>query len=311
MTETGPILVGVSTCLVGEKVRWDGDHRHDRYLTDTLGRHLELVPVCPEAELGMGVPREPIHLEGDPAAPRLVGNESGEDWTQRMNRWSRRKVNELAALGLAGHVLKRRSPSCGPERVPVADGRSRKTGAGLFAAALRQRLPHLPVIEDEQLHNPDRRENFIVRVLAYHRLQLLFAGRWKHGDVAAFHARQTCLLLAHSPRHTGKLDRLVAQAKDLTRAGFRDRYVGAYLAVLQVRSTVPANAKVLRSLLDRLEPLIGKRERADILRIITNYRRGRAPLIAPLTLLDHYLQLHGLDDLLAQQYLRPAPVELA
>ena len=312
MTETGRIRVGVSTCLLGEKVRWDAGHQHDPYLTGTLGRHLELVPVCPEAELGLGIPREPIHLEGDPAAPRLLGNQSGEDWTDRMNRWSRRKVKELAAAGVAGHVLKRSSPSCGLARVAVHRGRTRrKVGVGLFAAELRRRLPHLPVIDEDQLHDPARRENFIGRVLGYHRLQGLFAGRWKRGDVMAFHARQELLLQAHSPGHSEELDQLVAGIQDHTRAVFRDRYLRGYLEALQERSTTPRNVKVLRLLLGHLATLIDKRERADILRVIAEYRQGRAPLIVPLTVLDHHLRLHGLDDVCQQQYLRLEPVELA
>ncbi len=314
MNDDGKILVGVSTCLLGEKVRWDAGHKHDRYLTDILGAYLEFVPVCPEAEVGMGIPREPVHLEGDPAAPSMIGNKTQEDWTERMNRWSRRKVKELVPLGLSGYVLKKGSPSCGMERVPVKGGKGnmpRKVGAGLFAAELMRRLPLLPVEEEGRLNDPGLRENFVVRVFAYHRVQALFARRYRRGEVVAFHARQKYLLMAHSPKHYKELGQLVAQVKDYTPAEFRERYVRSYMDALVVRATVRKNVNVLQHLLGYLKTTIGEAEKADILRVIENYRLRLVPLIVPLTLLNHHLKVHDVAYLLEQEYLQPAPEELA
>jgi uncharacterized protein YbgA (DUF1722 family)/uncharacterized protein YbbK (DUF523 family) len=314
MSERDKILVGVSTCLLGEKVRWDAGHKHDRYLTDILGRYLEFVPVCPEAEVGMGIPREPVSLHGDPAAPRMIGNKSGDDWTERMNRWSRRKLKELVPMGLSGYVLKRASPSCGMERVPVKGGKGgmpRKVGVGLFAAELMRRLPLLPVEEEGRLNDPGLRENFIVRVFAYHRVQQLFSGPTGRGAVVAFHARQKYLLLAHSPKHYKELGRLVAQVKDYTPGEFRERYVTGYMEALQVRATARKNVNVLQHLLGYLKQTIGEREKADILRVIENYRQGLVPLVVPLTLLNHHLHVNEVSYLLEQEYLQPAPEELA
>ena len=314
MTDDHRILVGVSTCLLGEKVRWDGGHKHDRYLTGILGRYFSFVPVCPEEEVGMGTPREPVSLHGEPDAPSMIGNKSGEDWTDRMNRYSRRKLKELVPMGLSGYILKRASPSCGMERVPVKGrgGMPRKVGVGLFAAELMRRLPLLPVEEEGRLNDPGLRENFIVRVFAYHRVQSLFAGgRFRRGDVVAFHAREKYLLMAHSPQHYKQLGQLVAQVKDYTPAEFRDRYVGLYMEALQKRATVRKNVNVLQHLLGYLREHIGEAERADILRVIEIYREGLVPLIVPLTLLNHHLTVHRVEYLLDQVYLHPAPEELA
>jgi uncharacterized protein YbgA (DUF1722 family)/uncharacterized protein YbbK (DUF523 family) len=308
-----PILVGVSTCLLGEKVRWDAGHKHDRYLTGILGEYFEFVPVCPELEVGMGVPREPVHLTGDPAAPRMIGNRSGDDWTERMNRYSRRKLKELVPMGLSGYILKRASPSCGMERVPVKGkgGMKRKVGVGLFAAELMRRLPLLPVEEEGRLNDPGLRENFIVRVFAYHRVQTLLEGRFKRGEVVAFHAREKFLLLAHSPKHYKELGQLVAQIKDYTPSEFRERYTRLYMEALQVKASVRKNVNVLQHLLGFLREGLGDRERADILRVIDSYRDGLVPLIVPLTLLNHHVQVQQQEYLLEQVYLHPAPAELA
>jgi len=308
------ILVGVSTCLLGEKVRWDGGHKHDRYLTDLLGRYFEFVPGCPEAEVGMGIPREPVHLEGDLTAPRMVGNNTGSDWTERMQRYSRRKLKELVPLGLSGYVLKRASPSCGLERVPVkpvGGGMPRKSGVGLYAAELLRRLPQLPVEEEGRLNDAALRENFIVRVFAYHRAQRLFAGRPGRGDIVAFHSREKYLLLAHSPAHYQQLGQLVAQVKDYTAGEFRERYLSGFMAALQHRATVGRNVNVLHHLLGYLKDRIDPAEREDILQVIATYGGGLVPLIVPITLLNHHLKVQQVTYLLEQSYLQPAPAELA
>src|SRR5256712_3236556 len=174
---TAPLRLGISACLLGQAVRWDGGHKRDPFLAETLGRFVEWVPVCPEVELGLGVPREPIRLEGDPVAPRLVAATSRRDLTRAMTRLARARVAELARLDLVGYVFKKDSPSCGMERVRVhGGGPPRPRGTRLFARALMERLPLLPVEEEGRLGDAALRESFIERVLAY--------ARWK-GAVAA------------------------------------------------------------------------------------------------------------------------------
>ena len=160
------IRLGISSCLLGEPVRYDGGHKHDAYLTDTLGPFVEWVPVCPEAECGLSVPREAMRLEGDPASPRLVAIRTGVDQTERMLSWARRRVEELAAGGLSGFVFKANSPSCGRECIPVYDARgmAQEIGVGLFARLFMERFPRLPVEDEKRLYDAAIRAGFIERL---------------------------------------------------------------------------------------------------------------------------------------------------
>jgi len=160
--------VGISRCLLGDQVRYDGGHKHEPALIDILGANVEWVPVCPELEVGMGVPREPVQLAafGGDRRVRLAGAASGADWTDRMEAWAAQRIAALHAAGLAGFVLKSRSPSCGPHDVAVRSGGS---GPGLFALALVTAMPGLPVEDEEQLRRPEARALFLERVIARHR----------------------------------------------------------------------------------------------------------------------------------------------
>lgn len=164
------IRLGISSCLLGERVRYDGGHKHDAYLTDTLGQFVQWVPVCPEVECGLPVPREAMHLEGDPASPCLVTIRTHVDQTERMLSWARRRVEELAREDLCGFVFKANSPSCGRECIPVYDARgmAQESGVGLFARMLVDRFPLLPVEDEDRLHDPALRENFIERIFRDH-----------------------------------------------------------------------------------------------------------------------------------------------
>jgi len=208
------IRVGISTCLAGEPVRYDGGHKRDAFLVEELGPWVEWVPVCPEVELGLGVPRDPIRLVGALEAPRLVVERTGEDLTARMRGYAEARVSALARLGLDGYVLKRASPSCGMERVKVhgESGRPVAAGRGLYAAVLMERLPLLPVEEEGRLTDAGIRENFIERVFAAARWRRFRARRPRPGALVAFHAAQKFAVLAHSPTHYARLGRLVAAA---------------------------------------------------------------------------------------------------
>src|SRR5438046_4397362 len=209
-----PLRLGISACLLGQEVRWDGGHKRDPFLAETLGRFVEWVPVCPEVELGLGVPREPIRLEGDPVAPRLVAAKSRQDLTRAMTRLARTRAAELARLDLDGYVLKKDSPSCGMERVRVY-GNGRRTlrrGTGLFAHALRERLPLLPVEEEGHLRNAALRASFIERVFAYARWKGALAAGMTRRRLAAFHAAHERLLRANHPTACRRLGALVANA---------------------------------------------------------------------------------------------------
>ena len=169
------LAVGVSSCLLGKRVRFDGGHKHDRYITDVLGKVFTFVPVCPEVETGMGVPRETIDLHGTVETPYLIGNETGADRTTMMNRYAVRRVKQRDLACICGFILKSKSPTCGLEKVRLygSSGRVSYRATGLFAMALRSRYPSLPLIEERQLHDADTRDNFIARVFAYGRRRQL------------------------------------------------------------------------------------------------------------------------------------------
>jgi uncharacterized protein YbbK (DUF523 family) len=188
------IRIGISSCLLGKRVRYDAGHKKDSYITDILGAHFWFVPVCPEIEVGMPVPREAVRLEGTADAPRMVGGKTGEDWTDRMNRYSRQRVRKSDLADLSGFIFKSRSPSCGMERVKlyVQPGTVEKKAVGLFARAFMDQFPHLPVEEEGRLTDPALRENFIVRVFAYHRLQQLLKSRFSRGEMVQFHTEHEC-----------------------------------------------------------------------------------------------------------------------
>ena len=171
-----PVRIGISQCLLGDNVRYDGAHKRDSFLIETLGPHVEWIPVCPEVELGLGTPREAMRLTGDPRAPRLVTITSGTDHTEAMVRFSQRRVRELEALNLSGYVFKARSPSCGIGGVPLLNthGVETQDGIGLFARAFMEYFPLMPIEDEDRLHDPQAVQSFLERALAYQQSRITF-----------------------------------------------------------------------------------------------------------------------------------------
>ena len=223
--DTKPKL-GISACLLGQKVRFDGGHKREQFLTDLFGRFVEWIPICPEVEVGMGVPRESVRLVGTPSNPKMIAEKSGRDWTAAMSQFAAKRLRDMAEISLSGYVLKKNSPSCGMERVRVysSKGMPERQGRGLFAAALMKQWPLLPVEEEGRLNDLKLRENFIERVFAYHRWQQASAERKSLGALVRFHTRHKYLLLAHSQRHYRQLGRLVATAKQRSLGALYDDY---------------------------------------------------------------------------------------
>jgi uncharacterized protein YbgA (DUF1722 family)/uncharacterized protein YbbK (DUF523 family) len=268
--------------------------------------------VCPEVELGLGVPRDTIRLVGRADAPRLVQERTGEDLTERMGRYAAGRVRELAALELDGYVLKRASPSCGLWRVRVHRERGGVSadGRGLFASALVARLPLLPVEEEGRLNDPALRENFVERVFAMARWRAFLAGRPRARDLVAFHTAQKFAVLAHSPDAYARLGRLVAAAgRVLTRARL-DEYAERLMAALAVPATRGRHANVLQHLAGFLKKDLPSGDRAELADTIADYRRGLSPLIVPITLLRHHVRRLDVAYLASQVYLNPHPKEL-
>jgi len=309
-----PLRLGVSRCLLGEEVRFDGGHKRDPFLIDLLGRYVEYVSVCPEVEVGMGIPREPVRLEGDPEDPRMVGVRSGTDHTDSMHAYARRRVRELAKTeDLCGFILKKGSPSCGLERVkvyPRAGGAPARTGTGLFARALTALDPLLPVEEEGRLHDPVLRENFIERVFAYRRWKDFLSERYSVGRLVAFHTAHKFLILSHSPRHYTEMGRRVAGAKTAGAEAAKAGYGDLFMRAVAVRTTVRKHTNVLQHMAGFFKRDLDGASRAELAGVIGDYREGLVPLVVPITLIRHHARRTGQTYLLGQVYLDPHPKEL-
>ncbi|MBD3380767.1 MAG: DUF1722 domain-containing protein [candidate division Zixibacteria bacterium] len=308
-----PIRVGISACLLGQPVRFDSGHKKDRYLTDILGGYFKFIPVCPEIEVGMGVPRESVRLVGEIDDPRMVGNKTGEDWTDRIKKYSQERVRQLRLDKLSGYILKKDSPSCGMERVKVyheGGGGAEKKGVGMYAHPLMEEFPLMPVEEEGRLNDSRLRENFIVRIFAYNRLINLFESGFKRKDVIDFHTRHKYLLLAHSQKHYRLLGRMVAAIAKYKPVEFKDEYSRMFMETLTYKTTVKKNMNVLQHILGYLKKELSSNEKADILKVLDDYHRELIPLVVPITLLRHYIDVLDVDYIKDQIYLNPHPKEL-
>ena len=308
-----PLRIGISSCLLGDEVRFDGGHKRDPFLTGTLGPFVEWVRVCPEVEVGMGVPRETLRLVRVGGDTRMITTRTGIDHTDRMRAYAARRATELAALDLRGYVLKKDSPSCGMERVKVFDANGHapvRAGVGTYAAVLKARFPALPIEEEGRLQDPVLRENFIERVFAYDRLRALFDGRWTIKDLVAFHTAHKMALLAHSTAAYHELGRLVASAKTFSRSEMRRRYEDLFMRTLARPATTARHTNVLTHMAGHLKKRLDDASRHELAACIDEYRRELIPLIVPLTLLRHHVRAHGVAYLAGQTYLEPHPREL-
>ena len=306
------IRLGISACLLGQPVRFDGGHKRDPFLVESLGAFVEWVSVCPEVESGMGAPRESMRLVRVAREIRLVTNTAAEDKTDIVHRYARRRVDELADERLCGFVLKKDSPTCGLERVKVYDGSGvpTRSGRGLFADALATRFPLLPLEEEGRLNDPRLRENFVERIFAYRRLTELFVPRWTMGDVVRFHTAHKLTLMAHKPQAYQRLGRLVASGKSAARREFQNRYSSEFMATLATMATPRRHTNVLQHMLGYFKDSLDRESRAELLALIQDYAAGRVPLVVPLTLFGHHIRRCRVSYLAEQVYLRPHPVEL-
>ncbi len=308
---TGQIRIGVSSCLLGHDVRYDGGHKRDAFVTGPLARFVAFAPVCPEVEVGMGTPREPVRLVRLGDEVRMIGHRSRADHTGAMRRWAEARARALEAEDLCGFVLKKDSPSCGMERVKVyAGGTATRAGRGIFAEALMERMPLLPVEEEGRLGDPRLRENFIERVFAYRRLKDLLATRWTVGDLVRFHSAEKLLLLAHDPTACRSLGRMVAGAKGRPRREVAGAYGEGFMRGLAKLATVGKHANVLQHMAGYLADRLPPEEKRELHQAIADFRHRLVPLLVPLTLLGHHVRRHRVAYLQGQTYLQPHPKEL-
>ena len=307
------IKIGMSSCLLGEEVRWDGDHKHDQYVRDVLGSYFDYVSICPEVDVGMGVPRETVALYGTLENPKMITKRSKTDWTKKMNHYTKDRIHELTKENLCGYVFKSKSPSCGIGKVPIYSefGSSRmRHGSGMFASSFVKVFPLVPVEDEGRLHDPVIRENFIVRIFCFHRLQLLVRKSFSIGSLVRFHTRHKFLILSHSRKKYDDMGELVANAKKIKTAELKTRYSKLFMAALTYKSTPKKNTDVLLHMVEFLKKILTREEKKDILSVIEDYRNELLPLVVPVTLIYHQVKKHNIEYLLDQVYLNPHPKEL-
>jgi uncharacterized protein YbgA (DUF1722 family)/uncharacterized protein YbbK (DUF523 family) len=305
------IKMGISKCLLGENVRYDGGHQHDRYLTDTLGDYFEYTPVCPEVEYGLPIPREAMRLVGTPASARLVTIKTGIDHTDGMLKWASGRLKELETEDLCGFIFKSKSPSSGMSAVKVygPSGMPVHKGVGIFAGSFMKSFPILPVEEDGRLHDPLLRENFIERVFVYKRWQELLKNGKSIRKLIDFHTDHKLLVLSHSPKHYSILGKLVAAAKNY-KGDLYGEYVMTLMEGLRLIATTKKHTNVLHHIMGYFKKQLTSDEKQELHEIIENCYKQLVPLIVPITLITHYIRKYGEPYLERQYYLHPHPMEL-
>lgn len=306
------VKLGVSRCLLGDPVRYDGGHKLDRFLQDTLGNFVTYVPVCPEVECGLPVPRESMHLVGDALSQRLLTTRTRIDLTERMVNWSEIRIRELETENLCGFIFKSNSPSSGMERVRVygTDGIPRKVGTGIFARQFMSHFPLIPVEDEGRLHDMSLRENFVERIFVYGRLRELINGGLSISKLLDFHTRHKLLILAHSTKHYSSMGKLLAQGNTVAPEELQIRYGNMLMEALKLKATTKKNTNVLQHLAGYFKKQLSADEKQELQELINQYHAGFLPLIVPVTVINHYARKYDQAYLKSQFYLNPHPVEL-
>lgn len=307
------IKIGISTCILGEPVRFDGGHKHDKYVTQTLGQYFEWVSVCPEVELGLGTPRPTLRFELSDSGPRLVQPKTGLDLTDKMEAYAAKRVRRVEKQTIYGYILKSKSPSCGMERIKVYKGHGispNNNGVGVFANRLMEAMPNLPVEEDGRLCDPTLRENWIGRVFAYHALRTELHPRPSVGKLVKFHTRHKFTVLSHCQTTYRELGRLVAGAKKRPISDVLADYEALFMAALKKRATSRKHVNVMQHMIGFFKKQLDSEVRQEILSAVEDYRDGSVPVIVPITLIKHYAKILKVDYLIDQSYLNPHPKEL-
>lgn len=306
------VRLGISSCLLGDPVRWNAGHKLDRFLANTLGQFVDYVPVCPEVEAGFGVPRESMRLVGDPEKPRLITFKSKTDQTDQMLRWARKRVKELEKEDLHGFIFKSDSPSSGMIRVKVytEKGMPVKKGVGMFAREFMAHFPLIPAEDDGRLHDPHIRENFVERIFALRRWRQTVENGKNMGNLVDFHTRNKLLILSHSPKHYKVMGKLVAEGKPMPLKELYAQYETTLMEALALKASPKKHLNVLQHLMGYFKKQLSKDEKQELLDVFDRYRREFVPLVVPLTLINHFVRKYDQPYLKLQTYLNPHPVEL-
>ena len=305
------IKIGVSACLLGSKVRFDGGHKRSRFITDSLAEHFVFTAFCPEVAIGMGTPRQPIRLTGDVQSPEAVGVKTPElNVTQPLRAYGEKIAGDIE--GLCGFIFKKDSPSCGMERVKVYNdkGMPERVGTGLFAREIMNANPLLPVEEEGRLNDADLRDNFITRVYVYARWKALIESGVNKAGLIRFHSSHKYLVMSHSNQMYHELGQMLSDLSRAPLAEIADSYISCLMQALRRPATRKRHTNVLQHLLGYLKNNLDSAHRADLGKTIDSYRRGEFPLVVPIRLLQHHFSMHPHPYINEQVYLAPHPQAL-
>lgn len=310
-----PLKIGISSCLLGNSVRYDGSHKRNGYINETLGQYFDFVPLCPEVGIGMGIPRPTIHLVKQEQAIRVVEVKNPEhDYTEPLSQYIHTVKPQLEQL--CGYILKKDSPSCGMERVRVyrqdkPKAPPERNGSGIFAASLKVLFPLLPLEEEGRLCDPVLRENFIERVLIYYRWRKLESLGMTAARLVDFHSDHKYILMAHDQVLARELGQLVAQAGSTTDfPSLLQQYIALLMQTLGQRVSRGQHTNVLQHLMGYLKQQLDSGDRQELVEVIDQYHDGYVPLVVPITLLKHHFRRHPQPYIERQYYLNPHPHEL-
>lgn len=305
------IKLGISSCLLGQRVRYDGGHKRDAYINGTLRDYFEFIPICPEVAISLPVPRPPVRLVQVGEAIRVQGVEDSDiDVTEALHRYAKERAEHLESI--SGYILKKGSPSCGIEQVPVVDPQGHPSGeaAGAFAHSLQKKFPLLPMEDEEHLGDAAHRDNFIMRVFVYYRWQQMLAAGLSVARLQAFHADHKYLVMAHNQTAYKDMGKMLADLDADNVKVVSCLYMEELMTALKQAATREQHVNVLQHLLGYFKKALDSEDKDEMQEIIEAYRNGMVPLIVPLTLLKHHLRRHPNDYLERQVYLTPHPQEL-
>lgn len=306
------IPIGISSCLLGEEVRFNGGHKFDRFINNRLSQFFEFRPYCPEVAIGLGIPREPIRQVKTEEGIRIQGTkDQSVDVTDELHRYGERVA--VKSGGLCGYIFKSASPSCGMERVKTYSIKGlplKSEGVGAFAGRIIEALPNLPVEEEGRLNDPGLRENFIARVFTYYRWKQVRASRLSAAKLVDFHTRHKLIVMAHNQAAYRRLGQLVAQAGKQNISHIAEEYENGLMQGMKRQATRKSHTNVLQHIQGYLSKQLSDDDREEITRLIEEYRQGLVPLIAPLTLIRHHLRHYPNEWVMQQAYLEPYPPKL-
>lgn len=310
-SESELIPVGISSCLLGERVRFDGGHKGHSYIRKTLGNYFEFKQFCPEVNIGLGIPRKPIRLWRDQQKQiRCVSVDDQEkDYTDSLlgcsdeqQSWQKR---------LCGYILKKDSPSCGMERVKIWDDvMPVREGIGIYAQRLMENFPWLPVEEEGRLGDAILRENFVQRVFAMYRWHQMLSEGLSVGALVDFHARHKLIIMSHDPVSYQELGQLVAGIRKENVQDDADKYLLLFMTALKLRATRGKHMNVLQHIQGYLKNSLGADDKQELVQTFENYRLGQLPLIVPITLLNHFFRKFPNEYIANSWYMNPYPAEL-